>query len=75
MKRLTATICLSLAVLLESVGVSESADFQKGWTAYESSHYAAVLREWTPLAKQGDAVAYRLESRYIQIGRRESAGD
>ena len=75
MKRLTATICLSLAVLLESVGVSESADFQKGWTAYESSHYAAVLREWTPLAKQGDAVAYSLESRYIQIGRRESAGD
>jgi hypothetical protein len=75
MKRLTATICLSLAVLLESVGVSESADFQKGWTAYESSHYAAVLREWTPLAKQGDAVAYRLESRYIQIDRRESVGD
>jgi hypothetical protein len=55
--------------------VSESADFQKGWTTYESGDYATVLRQWTPLAKQGDAVAYRLESRYIQIDRRESVGD
>jgi hypothetical protein len=57
------------------VVVSESADFQKGWTTYESGDYATVLRQWTPLAKQGDAVAYRLESRYIQIDRRESVGD
>ena len=34
-----------------------SADFQKGVTAYDSGDYASALREWTPLAKQGDAVA------------------
>ena len=34
-----------------------SADFQKGLTAYDSEDYATALREWTPLAKQGDAPA------------------
>jgi len=34
MKRLTATICLTIAVLLGSVGVSWSADKQKGHAAY-----------------------------------------
>ena len=53
MKNLTATICLTLAVLLGSAVVSESADFQKGWTTYESDDYTTVLRQWTPLAKQG----------------------
>jgi len=50
---------MTLAVLLGSVGVSESADFQKGVTAYESGDYATALREWMPLAKQGDAGAQR----------------
>ena len=57
MRKLTATLCLSIAVLLGSAGVSESADFQKGVTAYGSGDYATVLREWTPLAKQGNANA------------------
>ena len=60
MKRLTATICLTIALLLGSVGMSWSADFQKGWTAYESGDYATVFREWTPLAKQGNARAQYL---------------
>jgi hypothetical protein len=51
MKNLTATICLTLAVLLGSAVVSESADFQKGWTTYESDDYPTVLRQWTPLSK------------------------
>jgi hypothetical protein len=34
MKRLIATICLTSALLLGSVGMSWSADFQKDWTAY-----------------------------------------
>jgi TPR repeat protein len=34
-----------------------SADYQKGLTAYESGDYATALREWTPLAKQGNADA------------------
>jgi len=57
MRNLTATLCLTIAVLLGSAGVSESADFQKGLTAYESGDYATALREWKLLAKQGNAVA------------------
>ncbi len=57
MKRLTATICLTIAVLLGSAGMSWSADFQKGWDAYNKKDYATALREWTPLAEQGYAEA------------------
>ena len=57
MKKLTATICLTLALLLGTIGVSWSADFQKGLTAYQSGDYATALREWKPLAEQGDASA------------------
>ena len=57
MRKLTAILCLTLAVLLGSPGVSESADFQKGWTAYQSGDYATALREWKPLAEQGNALA------------------
>ena len=53
MKNLTATICLAVALLLGSAGVSWSQDFQKGYAAYESGDYATALREWTPLAEQG----------------------
>ena len=35
MKNLTATICLTIAVLLGSVGVFWSAGFQKDLTAYQ----------------------------------------
>ena len=34
-----------------------SADFQKGLIAYESGDYATALREWRPLAEQGNAGA------------------
>ena len=44
-------------VFLGSAGESWSADFQKGVAAYKSGDYATALREWTPLAKQGDADA------------------
>jgi len=54
MKHLTITICLTLTLLLGSAGMSWNADFQKGVTAYDSDDYATALREWTPLAKQGD---------------------
>ena len=45
MKNLTATLCLPIAVLLGSVGMSASGD------------YATALRELQPLAEQGDADA------------------
>jgi TPR repeat protein len=57
MRNLTAILCLTLAVLLGSVGTSESADFHKGLTAHKSGDYATALREWEPLAEQGDADA------------------
>ena len=57
MRNLTATLCLTLTLLLGSSGVSWSADFQKGYTAYKSGDFATALREWEPLANQGDAVA------------------
>ena len=57
MKRLTATLCLTIAVLLGSVGMSWSADFQKGLTAAERGDYATALRDLTPLAVQGNADA------------------
>jgi uncharacterized protein len=65
MKTLLTTFCLTLAVLLGSVGVSWSADFQKGLTAAQSGDYATALRKWTTLAEQGDANAqYNLGNIY-----------
>ena len=55
MRNLTAILCLTLAVFLGSAGMSWSADFQKGLTAYDSGDYATARREWKPLAEQGDA--------------------
>jgi hypothetical protein len=57
LRNLTAAICLTFAVLLGSAGMSWSADFQKGVTAYQSGDYATALRELVPLAKQGNARA------------------
>ena len=36
---------------------SYSADFNKGVTAYKSGDYATALKEWKPLAEEGDALA------------------
>ena len=39
------------------MGNSESADYQKGLTAAQQGDFATSLREWEPLAKQGNAMA------------------
>ena len=57
MKNLTLTICLTLAFLLGSTETSWGADFNKGHAAYESGDFATALREWRPLAEQGNASA------------------
>ena len=36
---------------------SYSSDFDKGLTAYKNGDYATALKEWKPLAEQGDANA------------------
>ncbi len=53
MKNLTLTICLTLAVLLGSLGCSGGADFDKGLAAAKSGDFATALREWRPLAEDG----------------------
>ena len=57
MRHLTTFICLTLAVLLGSMGMSWSADLQKGLDAAQKGNFATAFREWKPLAEQGDAVA------------------
>ena len=57
MKKLTAILCLTIAVLLGSLGASWSADFQKGLAAAKSGDFATALLEWAPLAEQGNADA------------------
>ena len=57
MRRLTAILCLTLAVLLGSTGVSWSADLEKGLDAYKNKDYATALRELKPLAKNKGALS------------------
>ena len=59
MRRLTAILCLTLAVLLGSAGMSESADYQKGLNAAIRGDFTTALREWKPLAAQRNAVAQK----------------
>jgi hypothetical protein len=55
---MTRLLILPVLLLTLLVGTPAfSADFQKGLTAYKSGDYATALREWTPLAEQGDAGA------------------
>ena len=55
MKSYITAICLTLVLSLGTISAAWSADFQKGLDAYNAGDYATALREWTPLAKQGDA--------------------
>ena len=57
MRQLTAPIFLIFSLLLFSATSAWSADYWKGADAYQKGDYATALREWTPLAKQGDADA------------------
>ena len=49
MRNLTTAICLTIAVLLGSGGVSWSADFQKGLAAAQRGDFATALRQWKPV--------------------------
>ena len=56
MRRL-APILLTLAMLLGSAGEVWSANYQKGQEAFLKKDYATTLREWNPLAEQGNTDA------------------
>ena len=65
MKSSLTAICLTLVLSLGTISAAWSAAFQQGVAAYNSGDYATALREWTPLAKQGDASAqYNLGQMY-----------
>ena len=55
MNKTLITFFTFLFCLTSSVGWS--ADFQKGLTAAQKGDFATALREWIPLAEQGNAVA------------------
>ena len=57
MQRLIITLCLTISLAGGSFGVGWSGDFQKGWEASVKGDYATVLKEWIPLAAQGNASA------------------
>ena len=44
MRKLTTTICVTIAVLLGSVGMSASVDFQKGLDAAQNGDLNALFR-------------------------------
>ena len=48
---------ISAAVLLVALAASAWAGYDEGLAAYNRGDYATALREWRPLAEQGDANA------------------
>ncbi len=52
----TATMLLAVVVVLVAAP-AWAADLEAGWRAYAQGDYATALKEWRPLAKQGDADA------------------
>ena len=57
MRKLTATLCLMIALLLGSAGCDESADLQQGYAAYESGDYVNALHVFRSLSEKGNADA------------------
>ena len=55
MRALRTAVVLVLALALPATVLA--ADFETGNDAYDRGDYASALREWRPLAKQGDAYA------------------
>ena len=56
MKRLLI-ILVVFGALLHATGDSWGASFQKGLIAYNKKDYATAIREWAPLAEQGNTIA------------------
>ena len=65
---LIRTTILSLALAF-GAGAALAQDFQKGLAAAQSGDYATALKEWRPLAEQGDAFAqYNIGLMYSNSG-------
>ena len=57
MRQILTSLVLSISLLFGTVGIGSGQDFQKGASAFERGDYATALREWRPLAEQGNASA------------------
>ncbi len=57
MKHAIKSVVLGLSLILANGSVAYAQDSQKAKTAYENGDYAIALKEWRPLAEQGDADA------------------
>lgn len=67
MKRLYTASALGLALLFASGGVGFALDLIKGQSAYDKRDFATALKEWRPLAEQGNAIAqYQLGKSYLK---------
>ena len=71
MKNLLTTLCLTLAVLLGSVGGSWSAGCEKGVPQYEGGNPLTSMLEWQLLTEQDNADAqYKMGIMYDYGGLR-----
>jgi len=65
MRALRGVVVLVLALALSAPVLA--ADYDAGWEAYSRGDYATALKEWRPLAQQGDADAqYNLGVMYYE---------
>ena len=55
-RRTLAAMVIGLSLLMGS-GIAWAADYKKGAEAFDKGDYATTLREWRPLAEQGNAKA------------------
>ena len=56
-RRISFRFVIALALLIVCLAATAWADFKAGEKAYHLGDYATALREWQPLAKQGQAPA------------------
>ena len=56
-KKLFLLLTVFLVLLILLIGTPAFADFQKGLDAANRGDFATALKEWRPLAEQGDADA------------------
>ena len=57
MKNTITALVLGLSLLVASVGISDAQDWQKGLEAAKKGDFETTVREWKPIAEQGDAKA------------------
>ncbi len=57
MPRILLSLFALFIVFAMPVGDAVGADYQKGLDAYNSGNYTTALREWKPIAEQGNALA------------------